>query len=196
MSRVKTVDEYIERSGEWSKILTRLREILLSAGLDETVKWGAPCYTHNGKNVVGLAAFKEHAALWFFQGAQLSDPDGVLVNAQEGMTKTMRHWRVRTMKDVRARAIKAYVKEAVAVVDEGREAKPERGKPVTVPPELKAVFAKNAKAKAAFEALPLGKRREYAEHVASAKRDDTKARRIEKILPLIARGAGLHDKYR
>ena len=38
--------------------------------------------------------------------------------------------------------------------------------------------------------------REYAEYVSAAKRDDTKQKRIDKILPMIASGAGLNDKYR
>ncbi len=46
------------------------------------------------------------------------------------------------------------------------------------------------------EAITPGKQREYAEHVASAKRDDTKQKRIDKILPMITAGVGLHDKYR
>ena len=38
--------------------------------------------------------------------------------------------------------------------------------------------------------------REYADYVAAAKRDETKQRRIDKILPMIAKGVGLNDKYR
>jgi uncharacterized protein YdeI (YjbR/CyaY-like superfamily) len=44
--------------------------------------------------------------------------------------------------------------------------------------------------------MRLGLQREYADYIAEAKRDDTKLRRIEKILPMIGKGAGLHDKYR
>lgn len=29
-----------------------------------------------------------------------------------------------------------------------------------------------------------------------AKRDDTKARRLSKVIPMIVNGKGLHDKYR
>jgi uncharacterized protein YdeI (YjbR/CyaY-like superfamily) len=38
--------------------------------------------------------------------------------------------------------------------------------------------------------------REYAEHIASAKREATKQTRIDKVLPMIVSGVGLHDKYR
>ncbi len=46
------------------------------------------------------------------------------------------------------------------------------------------------------KALRLGLQREYAEYIVDAKRDDTKLRRIEKILPMLRNGVGLHDKYR
>ena len=100
------------------------------------------------------------------------------------------------MKAIDARTIRAYVKEAAGLAEKGAEIKPDRSKPVTVPPELQAAFRKRKKAKAAFDALTPGRRREYADHVAEAKREATKKSRIEKILPMIEAGVGLHDKYR
>jgi hypothetical protein len=47
-----------------------------------------------------------------------------------------------------------------------------------------------------FALLSKGRRREYADYIAEAKRDETKEKRLEKILPMIAAGKGLHDKYR
>jgi len=41
-----------------------------------------------------------------------------------------------------------------------------------------------------------GLKREYAEYISATKKDDTKARRISKILPQIVAGIGLNDKYR
>jgi uncharacterized protein YdeI (YjbR/CyaY-like superfamily) len=63
-------------------------------------------------------------------------------------------------------------------------------------PELKRSLAKNKKAQAAFKELNKGKRREYTDYIADAKRDETKVKRLEKILPMIAAGVGLNDKYR
>ncbi len=51
-------------------------------------------------------------------------------------------------------------------------------------------------ASAAFGLMRKGLQREYADYIASAKRDETKQRRVEKILPMIAKGVGLNDKYR
>lgn len=114
MPAPKTVDEYIGRQDRFGAEVARLRDILLRTGLDETVKWGSPAYMHKGKNVVGIAAFKEHFALWFFQGALLSDPEGLLGVSERSSAKAMRQWRMESKKDIKAKAIASYVKEAVA----------------------------------------------------------------------------------
>ncbi len=86
----KEVDGYIERQGQWQSQLRILRTILLQAKLNETVKWGGPCYTFDRKNVVGLGAFRSYVGLWFFQGVLLKDERQVLINAQSGRTKAQR----------------------------------------------------------------------------------------------------------
>ena len=147
MRRCKTVDEYLDRADEHRGALEKLRRILVASELEETVKWGGPCYTWNGKNVVGIGAFKSYFGLWFHQGALLKDDKKVLIAAQ-------------------------------------------------VPDELTKAMQKCKGATAAFRELTPGRRREYAEYIASAKRDATKQSRIAKVLPMIADGIGLNDRYR
>jgi len=103
---------------------------------------------------------------------------------------------MQTAKEIKPAAIKAYVKEAIQLVKDRKSIGPQKKKSVVVPAELQKAFAKNAKAKKGFEKLRPGLRREYTDHVASAKREDTKQSRIEKILPMMVAGEGLHDKYR
>ena len=196
MKRHKTVDAYIEDSDEWQEQLTRLRAILNSTELQETVKWGGPCYVYDGRHVVGMGAFKSYCGLWFFQGALLQDKNQVLINAQEGKTKALRQWRFQKGDKINSRTIKSYVKEAIELVKQGREVKPDRAKPVKVPVQLAAALRKNKKAGAAFKELAKGKQREYADYIADAKREETKLKRIEKILPMISEKIGLNDKYR
>lgn len=196
MKRSESVDQYLENAELWRAELTTLREILRSTELEEAVKWGGPVYTFDGKNVVGLGGFKSYFGLWFFQGALLEDRKGVLINAQEGKTKALRQLRFESKREIDRRLILDYVAEAIELVRRGAEIKPDRGKPLTIPAELKAALKARPKADAAFRALTPGKRREYADHVAEAERDDTKRKRIEKVLPLIEAGGGLHDKYR
>ena len=196
MKRHDSVDAYIADAEPWQDELVRLREILQATELEETVKWGAPAYTCDGKVLVGIGSFRSFFALWFFQGALLEDKAGVLINAQEGRTKALRQWRFTAKKDIKVRLIKAYVKEAIELQRQGKAIQPARNKPVVVPPQLQAALRKNTSAAAAFQELSQGKRREYADYIADAKREDTKSKRLDKILPMIEEGVGLNDRYR
>ncbi|MDE0061345.1 MAG: DUF1801 domain-containing protein [Gammaproteobacteria bacterium] len=176
--------------------MERLRIILKECEVEETVKWGQPCYTHGGRNVAGIGAFKGFVSVWFFQGALLRDEHGVLVNAQEGKTKAMRQWRFQSVDEINEPLLRAYVKESVENQRQGREIKPQRKKPVEVPIELAEALAKHCDVGDRFNGLTPGKQREYAEYVAEAKREETRLRRLEKILPMIRAGFGLNDQYR
>lgn len=198
MKRAKTVDEYVSSQERFEDLVGELRAALVATPLSETVKWGAPCYTHDGKNVVTIGAFKNHCALWFHLGALMSDAGSRFEDPEAvgSKAKGMRQWRFGEDDEVVADEIAAYVDEAIGLVESGARIAPDKKAGVDVPPELQAALAKSAPARKAFEALTPGKQREYAAHVADAKQAATKARRVEKILPMIRKGAGLHDRYR
>ncbi len=195
MKRFSSADEYIANHPEWENGLQKLRSLLIAAGLEETIKWGAPVYTVNGKNVVGLGAFKPYIGLWFFQGALLKDEKGKLVNAQEGKTRAMRQWRFASGDEMEEELILEYVAEAIQNQKDGKEIKPQK-KPLVIPEELRQHFSENKELETAFNKFTLSKKREFAEHIAEAKRMETKMKRLEKIIPMIMDGIGLHDKYR
>lgn len=196
MKRVTSADGYYADASVWRDEQRKLRDILLTSPLSEEIKWGGPCYTYKGKNVVGIGGFKSYFGLWFHQGALLRDENKVLINAQEGKTRALRQWRMTSGKDIKPSTIKRYVIEAISLIDSGKEIKADRGSPVEVPAELQTALRRTKGATAAFQQLRLGLQREYAEYIASAKRDDTKQNRIDKVLPMIVTGVGLNDKYR
>ena len=191
-----TVDDYLEKHAKWRDLLSRLRAICLDTELEESVKWGAPVYTLNGKNVVGLGAFKAHAGLWFFQGGLLRDEAQQLVNAQEGKTQAMRQWRFTAGETINEDLVRAYVIEAIENQAAGRMIKSNTKKPVIIPDELQAALTKDAQLSEQFTQISKGKQREYADYISEAKRDATKQKRLEKIIPMIMAGIGLNDKYR
>ena len=198
MVRPKSVEDFINTREKWQAEITRLREILVSMDLEEGIKWMFPCYTHNKKNVVGIGGFKSYFGLWFYEGASMTDSQGVLTNAQEGKTKDMRQWRMTTAKEIKVRSIRAYVKEAIELSRVAKKKSPQKRNvsTVEVPPELHGALRANKKAAAAFNSLTPGRQRDYAEYIATAKRPETKLKRLEKILPMITNGVGLNDKYR
>lgn len=195
MAKATSVEAYIENSN-FPEALGLLRDIITSTEVEESLKWNAPVYAINGKNVIGLGAFKNHFGIWFFNGVFLKDEKQLLVNAQE-KTKALRQMRFESIEDIDKNAVLSYVKEAIENQKLGKELKPERkGKTVEVPKELKELLEDSTELKQHFETLSPGKQREYCEYIASAKRDATKLSRLEKITPMILQGKGLYDKYK
>lgn len=192
----KTVDEYILNAETGQDILMILRDLLNTTELTETVKWGAPAYTINGKNVVGLGAFKSYTGLWFYQGALLNDPQKVLVSATNGQTRAMRQWRFHSFDEIDPELVLRYVNEAIENQKQNREIKAERNKPVVVPEELKEAFEADASLKQQYETFTAGKRREFANYISQAKQEKTRQSRLKKVIPLIQQNIGLNDKYR
>ena len=62
----------------WIGGLNKLRRICRDMGLQETVKWGHPCYMHAGRNIVLVGALRGDFRLNFFNAALMKDPDGVM----------------------------------------------------------------------------------------------------------------------
>lgn len=196
MQRARSVDEYFAKTSVWKNEQLKLRAVLLATPLSEEIKWGAPCFTYKGKNVVGISGFKSYFGLWFHQGALLKDDKNVLINAQEGKTKALRQWRMTSSKDIKPTTIKRYVEDAISLVDQGKAIKADRSRDISVPTELQNALRRTRGASAAFKKLRPGLQREYAEYIAAAKRDDTKRSRVARVLPMITAGVGLNDKYR
>lgn len=178
----------------WSDQLIVLREILLESGLDEDLKWGWPCYTLNGKNVVMIHAFKEYCGLTFFKGVLMADPKKILVTQSENV-QGARQIRFEKGEDIskRVKELKAYVKEAIRVENSG-EKLPETSKP-SMPEvaELDEAFKKDKALKSAFLSLTPGRQRAYLLLFSQAKQSATRVSRIEKWKPTIMQGKGPND---
>jgi uncharacterized protein YdeI (YjbR/CyaY-like superfamily) len=197
MNQAKTVEQYLSQS-EWQPELSLLQEIILSTSLEECIKWGIPAYTYKGKNIIGMAGFKSYVGLWFHQGVFLKNEANVLVNAQEGVTKAMRQWRFNSLEEIESQKdlIKTYVLEAIDNQIAGKEMKAVKAKKVDIPIELKTKFDENPQLLSAYNSLTPGKQREYSQHIGSAKQEATRLKRLEKSIPMILAGVGLHDKYK
>lgn len=177
----------------WRAEIAALQRILSGFDLREECKWGKPCYTLDGSNVVIIQGFKEYCALGFFQGALLEDPKKLLV--QLGQWQAARVMKFTSAKEIAAKAatIKAYLREAVAAAKAGRKVvtKP---RVLPVPAELKAKFRTDPRFKRAFAALTPGRQRGYLFHFAGAKQSATRTARIEKAMPAIFEGRGFLDR--
>lgn len=198
MDKSEKVERYFSEEHQYQEAIGVLRALVLKTPMEETFKWMFPTYTLAGKNVVAICKFKKHFGIWFFNGVFLSDPHGVLENAQEGKTQAMRHWKFDTIEDIDETKVMAYVNEAIENERKGLKLAPRKKTPIRVvlPELLKTALSQNAAAQTAFGKLSPYNKKEYAEYIDSAKRETTKLSRLEKILPMIIEGKGLNDKYK
>jgi uncharacterized protein YdeI (YjbR/CyaY-like superfamily) len=184
-----------DKNNSWSEELAFLKSIIVKTELVETTKWGGIVYVLNGKNVIGIGGFKNYFAIWFFNGVLLEDKKQLLVNAQEGVTKALRQWRFTSKEEVNEADVLNYIKEAIENEKQGKTIKPEKKTPI-----LSEFFQKelnaNPELAAAFQKFSAYKQYEFLEYIESAKREETKRSRIEKIIPMILDKIGLNDKYR
>ncbi|MEQ8523359.1 YdeI/OmpD-associated family protein [Gracilimonas sp.] len=195
MTKLKSVKEYISKHSQWTESLNHLHKLISKTELESDIKWGQPTYSLDGKNVVGIGAFKEHFGLWFFNGALLDDPEGHLHNAQEGKTKAMRQLRYTSFEELDDKIITEFLHQAIENQRAGKEVKINTSREAKIPPLLATAFENDEELKTQFEELTPGRKREYAQYISEAKQEATKQRRLDKIIPMIKQGVGLSDKY-
>jgi uncharacterized protein YdeI (YjbR/CyaY-like superfamily) len=186
------VDRYVARSTKWPEEIAGLRRILLGCGLDEDLKWGKPCYSHEGHNIAIVQEMNDLLALMFFKGHLLKDPRQVLVEQGPNSRSAMRVEFTSTKDIARLSAtVKALIKEAIEVERAGLTVGP--APELTLADELQERLASDRKLNAAFAALTPGRQREYNLHIASAKQATTRVSRIEACVPKILAGRGFRD---
>ena len=104
----------------WATELEILTALISKTELVATVKWGGPVFTYHGKNVIGIVGFKNYFAIWFYKGVLLKDESAVLMNAQEGITKSLRQWRFTSKDEIDEKLLLAYIVEAIAIEKSGK----------------------------------------------------------------------------
>ena len=184
-----------DKVNSWSEELLLLQSIIDKTELVETTKWGGIIYVLNGKNVVGIGGFKNYFTIWFFNGVFLKDEKKVLVNAQEGVTKSLRQWRFSAKEEVNEKEVLNYMLEAIENEKQGKRFKPEKKKTI-VSDFLNKELEADSNLNEYFQKFSKYKQQEFLEYIETAKREETKLSRIEKIKPMILKNIGLNDKYK
>ncbi|MGN7758607.1 YdeI/OmpD-associated family protein [Chryseobacterium sp. 22532] len=188
------VDFFFDKAGQWQKEFEKLRTIILDTGLEEDLKWGCPCYTYQGRNIVLIHGFKEYCALLFFKGSLLSDTQNILIQQTENV-QAARQIRFTDLKEITdlEKVIRTYVYEAVEIEKSGIKVPMKKTREFEMPEEFQNKLDKSPELKEAFEALTPGRQRAYLLHFSSAKQSATREARIEKYIPHILTGKGIND---
>ena len=134
------VENFLGKFKLWKKEMEKLRAIILATKLEENFKWGLPCYSHQGSNIVIVQPFKSCLGLMFFKGSLLKDSKKVLINNGPN-SQAAKRFEFKSLQEVTksATTIKAYIKEAITLEESGQKVEFKK-KVQSVPDELKKSF--------------------------------------------------------
>jgi uncharacterized protein YdeI (YjbR/CyaY-like superfamily) len=178
----------------WSAEFAALRQLCLASGLNEKLKWGQACYDLDDGNVVLIHGFKDYCALLFMKGALLEDPKGILIQQTKNV-QAARQIRFASLADINKQkaAVRAYLREAIAVEKSGVKVQRKSAAQFDVPEEFLKRLNDDPNLTEAFHGLTPGRQKGYLLHFAGAKLSATRAARVEKHVPRILKGHGLDD---
>lgn len=191
------IDAYIAKSALFARpILEHLRAVVHEAcpDVEESMKWSAPHFTHAGKILAGMAAFKQHAA---FAVPMLDASDGDAARRDEAMGH---YGRIAALSDLPSRrTLVSQLKKAAKAIDAGATLpRPKRAAPkpaLAMPEDFAKALAKTTGANKRFAAFAPGKQREYVEWIIEARQPATRERRIAQATEWIAEGKARYWKY-
>ena len=154
----------------WATGLRRLRQICLSVGLVEAVKWAHPCYMHADRKIAIIGALRADFRISFFHAALLKDPD---------------HGQVAVLEPV----IRTYLMEAMGYAEAG--IKPAKSPlEMEMPSELAEALSIDPELAAAFHRLTPGRQKSYVINLNAAKKAETRIARIARFRDKILAGQG------
>lgn len=195
MSRDPRVDAYIERAQPFARpILEHVRERVHAVlpTVEETLKWSAPSFTVEGKILLMMAAFKQHAALNFWRGQELrgeaANPEAM---GQFGRLTSLDDLPSDPELDALIREATALAKTAPAPRKPKHAPKP----PPEMHPEFAAALTQAPKAKAVLDGFPPSAQREYLDWISEAKQEATRQKRIADAVQWLYEGKRRHWKY-
>ncbi|KTE20006.1 hypothetical protein ATE67_11420 [Sphingopyxis sp. H050] len=195
MNRDARVDDYIAKRQPFARpILKHLRDLVHAhaPGCEETLKWGVPHFVLNGQNLAGMAAFKGHATFGFWRDEEVTGSP-----RDSGAMGSM--GRLATLADLPPdEQMAAWIAKAAVLCAGGKPKRPKaEPKPaLDLPADLGAALKANGAAQGHWDGFSPGKRRDYIEWVLEAKRDETRAKRIETIVAQVAEGKDRNWKYK
>jgi hypothetical protein len=196
-ARTRDPDEWLESAAEFSRpMVVELRRWITRAepDLSEAIKWNTLAFSGR-KLVCALSGCKAHVGIAFFRGTELADPAGLFDPTGEGNTN-LRSIRLKTLDGFDRRAFEALLHAAVELDDrcDILPAPKVKREPWPVPDFFAAALKRDKKAAAGFEALSMSCQREYLVWLSTAKRAETRNKRLEQTLAALRHGRRWVDR--
>jgi uncharacterized protein YdeI (YjbR/CyaY-like superfamily) len=189
------IDAVLSKAKKWRKELEKLRMIILGCGLTEEMKWGKPCYTVQGKNLIMIYGLKESCAIAFFNGALLKDEQRILIKPGPN-TQAGRWIKFTSLREIveKAPVLKAYIRQSIQAEKSGLEVTYKKPSEFIIPEEVQKKLDAIPALKTAFHALTPGRQRGYILYFSAPKQSKTRESRVEKCMPQILKGKGINDR--
>jgi uncharacterized protein YdeI (YjbR/CyaY-like superfamily) len=193
------IDLYISKSADFAKpVLNHLRQLVHNAcpQVEETIKWGFPHFDYKGM-MCSMASFKHHCAFTFWKAALMKDKS-LLKNAISEVA--MGHFgRITSLKDLPPdKKIIGYIKEAMKLNDEGVKLPTKsqsKSAALIVPDYFIKALKKRAIAFKNFNSLSPSHRKEHIQWITEARTEETRNRRLQASIEMIAEGKSRMWKY-
>ena len=180
------VDEYIDHQQDFAKPILRHVRALAHEALptcEEALKWGVPYFVVDGKNAVGMAAFKKHAS--------------VMVCSTEttggGMGNFGKLTEVSQLPG--DDELKQQFRDSVKAVQSPATSQPKAKPKLDTPDDLAKAIAGTDGAQSVWDGFTDAQRRDYIEWITSAKREATREKRLSQAAEWIGEGKRRNWKY-
>jgi uncharacterized protein YdeI (YjbR/CyaY-like superfamily) len=188
------VTEYIEKSAPFAhEILDFLRETVhtFCPEIEETIKWNFPVFMYKGKILCNMAAFKNHCSFGFWLAAHMKTTD----SNKDGMGDLGKITRFEELpKEV---VLSKMIKEAMELTDAGKTIvkKTKESEEIEISDEFQAFLATDLIAKENFDKFAPSHKKEYIRWVLEAKTENTKLKRVRKMIDNLQEGKPQNWKY-
>ena len=178
----------------WIEGLDKLRRICLDLGLEETVKWGHPCYMHSGRNIAIFGALRADFRLSFMNAGLLKDTEDVLEpQGPNSQTPSMiRFTAVEKVSEMEP-VIRAYLRQLMDHAEAGTKP-PKVTREIDMPDELAEALDADPELSEAFQALTPGRQKSYMFNLNQARQSATRVARIERFREKIIAGKGAMER--
>jgi uncharacterized protein YdeI (YjbR/CyaY-like superfamily) len=186
------VDWYFAKESSWKESKEKLRDIALGCGLSEDLTYGKPTYYCEAGKIFLIHTFKDYAALLFYKGVLMKDPQNILVQQTENV-QSARQIRFTSSEQIVSMeaTIKTYIQEAIRVEQSGEKVVMKKTSEFKMAEEFANKLAENPTLADAFYALTPGRQRGYLLYFSKAKQSKTREERVEKSIPYILKGKGI-----
>ncbi len=189
--RDERIDAYIAKARPFAQpILEHLRELVHTAEPDaeEGLRWKAPFFILEGRQLCGMASFKQHCAF--------------IVEWDDSKEAMGSFGRITSLDDLPSDTdLVALIRAKAARIRSGEDQKARRKdnaklKPkIPVPDDFAEALANTPNAAEVFAGFTDAQRRDYLEWVTGAKREATRAKRIATAAEWIGEGKRRNWKY-